>query len=118
MWRLLTLSVAQSLLLSGGQVLLKFALEKMGSFEWTWAFFGRLLVNWWFLGCGLCYAGGTVLWMYILKRFPFSMAYPMISLSYVFGMLAAIFIFHENIPATRWIGVFLIISGCVFIAKW
>ena len=62
MWRLLTLSVAQSLLLSGGQVLLKFALEKMGSFEWTWAFFGRLLVNWWFLGCGLCYAGGTVLW--------------------------------------------------------
>lgn len=39
MWRLLTLSVAQSLLLSGGQVLLKFALEKMGSFEWTWAFF-------------------------------------------------------------------------------
>ena len=33
MWRLLTLSVAQSLLLSGGQVLLKFALEKMGSFE-------------------------------------------------------------------------------------
>lgn len=50
MWRLLTLSVAQSLLLSGGQVLLKFALEKMGSFEWTWAFFGRLLVNWWFSG--------------------------------------------------------------------
>ena len=52
MWRLLTLSVAQSLLLSGGQVLLKFALEKMGSFEWTWAFFGRLLVNWWFLEIG------------------------------------------------------------------
>ena len=117
MWRLLTLSVAQSLLLSGGQVLLKFALEKMGSFEWTWAFFGRLLVNWWFLGCGLCYAGGTVLWMYILKRFPFSMAYPMISLSYVFGMLAAIFIFRENIPASRWIGVFLIISGGVVKAK-
>lgn len=98
MWRLLTLSVIQSLLLSGGQVLLKFALEKMGSFEWTWAFFGRLLVNWWFLGCGLCYAGGTVLWMYILKRFPFSMAYPMISLSYVFGMLAAIFISMRTSP--------------------
>jgi undecaprenyl phosphate-alpha-L-ara4N flippase subunit ArnE len=45
------------------------------------------------------------------------MAYPMISLSYVFGMLAAIFIFHESIPAARWIGVFLIMSGCVLIAR-
>ena len=95
------MAVLQSLLLSGGQVLLKFALEQMGKFEWTFRFFGRLLVNWWFL----------------LKKFPFSMAYPMISLSYVFGMLAAIFIFHESIPATRWIGVFLIMSGCVLIAR-
>ena len=69
------------------------------------------------IGCGICYAAGTLLWMYILKKFPFSMAYPMISLSYVFGMLAAIFIFHESIPATRWIGVFLIMSGCVLIAR-
>ena len=64
------MAVLQSLLLSGGQVLLKFALEQMGKFEWTFRFFGRLLVNWWFLGCGICYAAGTVLWMYILKKFP------------------------------------------------
>jgi len=117
MWKLITLSVIQSLLLSGGQVLLKYALERMGRFELTWSFFGRLLVNWPFLGCGLCYGAGTVLWMYILKKFPFSMAYPMISLSYVFGMVAAIVFFHESIPVVRWIGVFLIISGCVLIAR-
>jgi undecaprenyl phosphate-alpha-L-ara4N flippase subunit ArnE len=45
------------------------------------------------------------------------MAYPMISLSYVFGMLAAMFIFHETIPLTRWVGVALIILGCIFVAK-
>lgn len=117
MLRLLLLSASQSLLLSGGQVLLKFALEKMEPFGWNWHFWGSLLTNWWFLGCGLSYAAGTVLWMYILKHFPFSMAYPMISLSYVFGMLAAIFIFHESIPLSRWLGVFLIMSGCVLIAK-
>lgn len=117
MLRLISLSVIQSLLLSGGQVLLKFALEKMGSFEWSLDFFGRLLTNWWFLGCGICYGAGSLLWMYILKHFPFSMAYPMISLSYIFGMFAALIFFHESIPVTRWIGVFLIMSGCFFIAR-
>jgi undecaprenyl phosphate-alpha-L-ara4N flippase subunit ArnE len=55
--------------------------------------------------------------MYIIKNFPLSMAYPMVSLSYVMGMLAAILFFHEQIPLVRWIGVFLILSGCVLIAK-
>ena len=117
MLKLISLAVVQSALLSGGHVLLKVALEKMGKFEWTWRFFGDLLVNWWLLGTGICYASATVLWMYILKKFPFSMAYPMISLSYVFGMLAAVFIFHESIPLTRWLGVLLIMGGCVLIAR-
>jgi undecaprenyl phosphate-alpha-L-ara4N flippase subunit ArnE len=55
--------------------------------------------------------------MYIIKTFPFSMAYPMVSLSYIFGMLAAMFIFHEDIPMTRWMGIFLIMTGCVLVAK-
>ena len=58
-----------------------------------------------------------VLWMYIIKHFPFSMAYPMVSLSYVMGMFAAIIFFHEQIPLIRWVGVFLILTGCVLIAK-
>ena len=45
------------------------------------------------------------------------MAYPMVSLSYVFGMLAALLFFHETIPPTRWLGVFLIITGCFLVAK-
>lgn len=115
--KLIAISLVQCLLLAGGQVLLKFALSAMGTFSWTCAFFGRQLVNWWWLGCGLCYLAATVLWMYILKNFPFSMAYPMISLSYVFGMLAAGLIFHEQIPLTRWLGVALIMGGCVLVAR-
>jgi undecaprenyl phosphate-alpha-L-ara4N flippase subunit ArnE len=55
--------------------------------------------------------------MYIVKIFPFSLAYPMISLSYVFGMVAAIVFFHEQVSLTRWVGVFCIIMGCCLIAK-
>ena len=115
--RLILLSVIQSILLCGGQVLLKFALNKAGAFSWTIGFFSRNLTNWWFFGCGLCYAAATVLWMYIVKNFPFSMAYPMISLSYVFGMIAAMLFFHEQIPLVRWLGVLLIMGGCILIAK-
>lgn len=115
--RLILISIVQCLLLCCGQVFLKFALQKMDRFSFTIHFFMGQLTNWWFLGCGLCYLAATVLWMYIIKTFPFSMAYPMVSLSYVFGMLAALFIFHEPIPLTRWIGVGCIMMGCLLVAK-
>ena len=115
--RILLLSVIQSILLCGGQVLLKLAMQRMGAFSWTLEFFTRNLTNWWLLACGICYAIATLLWFYIIKNFPFSMAYPMISLSYVFGMFAAILFFHEEVPVIRWVGVFLIMTGCVLIAK-
>lgn len=114
---LFLLAVIQSLLLCSGQIFLKFALQKMGCFAFTTSFFCHQLTNWWFLACGLCYLAASVLWMYIVKNFPFSMAYPMVSLSYVFGMVAAMLVFHEAIPATRWFGVALIILGCLLVAR-
>lgn len=117
MWRLLFLALVQSMLLSGGQVMLKIALQKMGSFAWTREFWVGLFTNWWFMGTGAFMGMGSVLWMYILKKYPFSLAYPMVSLSYVFGMLAAIFFFHESVSLQRWIGVLMIIGGCFLIVK-
>jgi len=115
--KLLPISLLQCMLLTGGQVLMKYGLTKVGVFSFTWDYFYRLFTNWQFICCGLCYGAGSVLWMYIIKHFPFSMAYPMVSLSYVMGMFAAIIFFHEQIPLTRWVGVFLILTGCVLIAK-
>lgn len=115
--RLIILAVIQSVLLCSGQVFLKLALQKMGEFAWKGSFFVAQLTNWWWLGCGVCYGCATVLWMHILKNYPFSMAYPLISMSYVFGMVASVLIFHETVPAVRWIGVLLIMAGCYFIAK-
>ncbi|MBR6333851.1 MAG: EamA family transporter [Bacteroidales bacterium] len=115
--RLIVLAIIQSVLLCSGQVFLKFALQKMDAFSWKWSFFASQLTNWWWLACGVAYGTGAVLWMYILKNFPFSRAYPLISLSYVFGMVAAVLVFHETVPATRWIGVLLIMAGCYFVAQ-
>lgn len=117
MLKLLFLSIIQSILLSGVQVFLKLALAKMGHITWTREFWIENLTNWWFLATGGCFVLGSTLWMYILKIYPLSMAYPLISFSYVFGMFAAILVFNESVSATRWTGVFLIIVGCFFVAK-
>ena len=114
---LFPLAIVQSLLLASGQVLLKFALARMLPFSMSAAFWKSVFVNWQFAACGVCYGAGTLLWMYIIKHFPFSMAYPMVSLSYVFGMIAAVLIFHEPVSLTKWLGVLLIMAGCYFIAK-
>lgn len=117
MLRLLILSIIQSMLLAGGQIFLKIALAKMHTPEWSGRFIMSLLTNWQFALSGLTFGAGSLLWMYILKHYPLSMAYPMISLSYVFGMCGAIVFFHETVSATRWFGVLLIMAGCCFVAK-
>ncbi len=107
----------QSALLAGGQVFLKFALRKIHHFEWTKDFWVNLLLNRQFACCGVFFGASSILWMYILKHYPLSVAYPMISLSYVFGLLAAILFFHESVSAMKWLGVSFIIIGCFLIAK-
>lgn len=114
---LFLLAIIQSLLLAGGQVLLKYALARMLPFAWTFEFWKSVFANWQFAACGLCYGAGSILWFYIIKHFPFSMAYPLVSLSYVFGMIAAIVFFHEPVNMTKWIGVLLIMLGCYLIAR-
>lgn len=117
MWRVVVLAIIQSALLAVGQVFLKVALQRMEPFGWTRRFWGALLVNWPFAACGLMFGASSVLWMYIVKHYPLSVAYPMISLSYVFGMLAAIVCFHEEVSLVKWVGVALIMAGCCLIAK-
>jgi undecaprenyl phosphate-alpha-L-ara4N flippase subunit ArnE len=117
MWKIILLSTLQCLFLSAGQVFLKYAMNRMGTLSFSRAFFGELLANWSLLAWGLCMGAATFLWLYILKHVEFSIAYPLISISYIFGMLAAIFVFHETVPLTRWIGVFLIMIGVSLIAK-
>ena len=117
MWQLLGLSLLQSIMLSFGQLTLKIALGHMLPFEWTWRFWSHMLTNWWFLLCGIMFGGASLLWMYILKHWPLSMAYPMVSMSYVIAMVMAVVFLHESLVWTRWLGVGLIMLGCVMVAK-
>lgn len=92
-------------------------MNRIDKFSFTWIFFREQLTNWWLLASGTSMIVATFLWLYILKHFDFSIAYPMISISYLFGMLAAIYIFQEAVSITRWLGVGFIILGVIMIAK-
>ncbi len=111
------LSLVQCILLSSGLVFLKFALQKMLPFGWNREFWWSLFGNWQFAACGICYGAGGLLWMYILKKYPLSLAYPLVSLSYVISMFYAILFFHETVTLSRWIGCALIVFGCMLILK-
>ena len=117
MLKVILLTIFQCLLLASGQVCFKLAVEKIDKLQWSWAYFSDLLTNWWLLASGVFLVLSTILWGHILKHFEFSVVYPITAFAYVFGMLAAVFIFHESVPPTRWIGVGLVILGVLFIAK-
>lgn len=117
MWKIVPYAILQCVLLTGGQVFLKFALTRMPSFSWTREFWGSILTNWQFAASGLLFGSASLLWMYIVRQFPFSTAYPLVSLSYVFGMFAAILFFHEEISVIKWLGVVFIVLGCMLIAR-
>jgi undecaprenyl phosphate-alpha-L-ara4N flippase subunit ArnE len=118
MWKsLIPLSLLQSTLLAAGQMMVKFALKKMGSFQGLGHFFTTQWTNWWWYGCGMTFTCATLLWMIILKRFPFSVAYPLSCLSFLIGMFGAWAFMGESIPPIRWVGIALILLGATFIAR-
>ncbi len=115
--KLILLAIIQSVFLCAGQMFMKLALKVMGPVSWTWSFVGQQLTNWWWLACGLSFTIAGVMWMYILKHWSFSQAYPLSSMAYVFGMVAAMFVFHEQIVWTQWIGILFIMAGCYLVVN-
>ena len=124
MWEYIIFVALQALSLAGGQAMFKMFIEKLklgaGSEENIWAFQNLLATSrtyWWVLtSMTLLFGVSFTLWAYVLKKMDFSQAYPLSSLSFIFGMFLAFFLFQESIPFTRWIGVVLIVIGCVLIS--
>ena len=117
MLRLIILIITQSVLLVAAQSFLKISVQLFGAFSWSWTFFKTVFTTWQFAASGACALTAMVTWMYVLKNYEFSLAYPLLSASYIIGLLAAYFIFQEAIPLTRWIGVVIIMIGVFFVVK-
>ena len=69
------------------------------------------------LGGFICYGIGAVCWIFVLSRLDLSYAYPMYALMYAFIPIAAHFVLKEEIPAGRWIGILLIVTGVIVVFR-
>lgn len=117
MLKLISLVTIQCFLLTASQVFLKKALMAFGSFQFTWQFFKGVFTNLSFALSGLSMVTATLIWVFVLKKFEFSTAYPLISISYIFGLFAAQFIFHETVSWNRWVGVAIIMLGVFLVVQ-
>lgn len=61
------------------------------------------------LGCGI------LVWLAVLQQLPVGIAYPMLSLNFVWVTLAAKAIWHEKVAPHHWLGVGFIIIGIILL---
>lgn len=117
-FKILFLGVTQAILLVSYQVCLKLTTRSFDEFSFSrQVLVESVLKNHFFWLAIVLLIINIILWLYILKSYEFSRAYPLISLSYVFGILASIFIFNETVPFHRWIGVLFIIAGVCIVTR-
>lgn len=107
------------MLLSAGQTSLKFGLNAIGGVslsEGVDGLFKLLQTPWVIVGFGL-YGLSSVLWLDVLSKLEFSLAFPMVGLTYVFTLLIGRFFFGEVVGWERMLGVFFILCGIFFLVR-
>jgi drug/metabolite transporter (DMT)-like permease len=117
----LVVALVAILLLVGGQTLLKLGLNDIGGVSLfggnpVGSLLGLFRTPWVILGF-VCYGVSAVLWLDVLSKLDFSMAFPMVSLTYVFSLVIGRFVFHETISLQRIVGVLLILGGLFFVVR-
>ncbi len=77
---------------------------------------GHHILGW--LGLALLSLGcSMLLWLSVLQSIPVSIAYPMLSLNFVWVTLAAWGIWREPVARRHWFGVALIVVGIVILGS-
>lgn len=63
------------------------------------------------------YGASSIIWLFVLQRFPLSVAYPALSLTYVAIMIVSFLILNEPISAYKITGILFILIGVFLIFK-
>lgn len=101
---------AFALLLSAGQILFKkAALSGVGSG------LAASFINTWMIAALTLYGGATILWVWLLRTIPLSIAYPFAALGFILVPLSAALLFGEPIRPSYMLGSILIVAGIAII---
>jgi drug/metabolite transporter (DMT)-like permease len=113
------LGLISILLLSAGQTSIKYGLTVIGGVSLSEGFLGafKLVQTPWVIVGFMLYGLSAVLWLDVLSKLDFSLAFPMVGLTYVFTLLIGRFFFGETVGWERMLGVGLIIFGIFFLVR-
>jgi drug/metabolite transporter (DMT)-like permease len=112
------LGLVSIMLLSAGQTSLKYGLNVIGGVSLADGMsFLKLFQTPWVIVGFMLYALSSILWLDVLSKLDFSLAFPMVGLTYVFTLLIGRFFFGETIGWERMLGVALIICGIFFLVR-
>ncbi|WP_033790284.1 4-amino-4-deoxy-L-arabinose-phosphoundecaprenol flippase subunit ArnE [Pantoea septica] len=76
----------------------------------------RRMMPW--IGLSLLLLGvAMLLWLWVLRRVPVSVAYPMLSINFVLVALAARLIWRESYTRRQWLGTLAIVAGVALIGS-
>lgn len=121
MYQYLSIIVSGVLLNAFAQVLLKKGMMSIGHFEFSAANLAPITLkattNPFVVGGLLCYVLSVILWMLVLSRVEVSFAYPFLSIGYIVTAVIGYYYFGELVTVERIIGILLICSGVIFIAR-
>jgi drug/metabolite transporter (DMT)-like permease len=59
----------------------------------------------------------TILWIYVLQRLELGKVYPLMALAFVLVPIGSYFLFGEKFQTQYFVGLFLVVSGIIVIAK-
>lgn len=107
------------MLLSAGQTSLKYGLNAIGGVSLAdgMAAFIKLFETPWVIVGFILYGLSSVIWLDVLSKLDFSLAFPMVGLTYVFTLLIGRFFFGETIGWERVLGVAFILFGVFFLVR-
>ena len=103
-----------------GQILLKAGTTSIGVFHVTLKGLPALLwtiIKSPYIDLGIfCYCLSLLFWLWVLSRVPVSVAYPMLSIGYIFSIFAGYIFFGEPITLLKVCGVLIIMLGVYLVS--
>ena len=118
--KLVFIMMVVSGMLAGGQIMLKKGLDAVGGFAGAGTMLQKLIhifTNGWVIGGIAMIASQMLLWFWVLSNYDLTRAYPLISMSYIFGLVFAMLFLNEHPGAMRIVGTGLIVIGVAFVAR-
>jgi len=115
------LTVLTTVLIALAQVLWKIGLDKIGGFylpeSSIFENIVRVAFSVYIISGILLYVIATVIFLFLLNKYPISLIVPLSSISFIFTMIAGIVIFKEQVNYINWIGAIVILIGVFLITK-